>query len=60
MSFDASTKILTVSPGALDFGSYTLNVSYSTTFDGLAPGSKVYSPIFTIYRLEIGAGTITN
>jgi hypothetical protein len=51
MYFNAITKTLTVSPGTYDYGSYTLIISYSTFYDGLVPGIKVSTHVFTIYRL---------
>ena len=58
MIYNAATKSLTVTPGAADFGSYALEISYSTIFDGLAPSLKSQSFVFIIYKLEIGSGTI--
>lgn len=40
MLFNVSTKILTVSPGASDFGSYSLTASYKTIYDGMEPSLK--------------------
>ena len=58
MNFDATAKILTVTPGTADHGSYTLSISYLTIFDGMAPSLKLKSYGLSIYRLEIGSGTI--
>ena len=62
MSFDAVTKNLTVNPGLGDFGSYILDVSFSSDYDGFDPSTlvKTKSHAITIYRLEIGSGKITN
>ena len=54
MSYNTTTKNLTVMPGAADIGSYTLEISYSTIFDGMAPSAKVQSFVFVVYTLEIG------
>ena len=54
MSYNTTTKNLTVTPGAADIGSYTLEISYSTIFDGMAPSAKVQSFVFVVYTLEIG------
>ena len=40
MTFDGLTFQLTVSPGATDYGSYTLKISFTTTYDGMAPSLK--------------------
>ena len=58
MSYNQAAKSLIVTPGVADVGSYTLEISYSTIFDGLAPSLKSQSLIFKVYRLEIGSGTI--
>ena len=60
MNFDAVTKTLTVNPGIADIGSYTLDVSYTSDYDGMSASSKLKSHVVTIYRVEIGSGTITN
>ena len=60
MSYNAITKTLTVTPGPTDFGTFILDVSVSTIYDGMAPSLKVNSHVLTIYRTEIGSGTIAN
>ena len=60
MSFNATTKILTVTPGPTDFGTFILDVSVKTIYDGMAPSLKVNSYVLTIYKPEIGSGTIPN
>ena len=60
MSFNATTKILMVTPGPTDFGTFILDVSVKTIYDGMAPSLKVNSHVLTIYKTEIGSGTIQN
>ena len=60
MSFNATTKILTVTPGPNDFGTFILNVSVKTIYDGMARQSLTITKVLTIYRTEIGSGTVAN
>ena len=59
MSFNAATNILTVTPGPTDFGTYTLDFSVKTVFDGMAPSQNyTLTKVLKIYKLNIGSGTI--
>jgi hypothetical protein len=58
MSFNAQTNFLTVTPVTTDFGTFNLDVSVKTIYDGMAPSVKINSYLLTIYRLEIGSGAI--
>ena len=60
MSFNASLKILTVNLGPNDNGTFILDVSVKTIYDGMAPSLKVNSHLLTIYKIQIGLGTITD
>ena len=60
MIFDATSKNLTVTPGPNDYGTFIIDVSVKTIYDGMAPSLKVNSHVLTIYRIEIGSGAITN
>ena len=37
MSFNAATNNLTVNPGPNDFGTFTLDFTVKTKYDGMAP-----------------------
>jgi hypothetical protein len=58
MSFNPTSKILTVKPGPIDIGTFILEVSVKTIYDGMAPSLKVKLHVLKIYRLEIGSGAI--
>ena len=60
MSFNSITNNLTVTPGVADFGLYTLQITYTSDYDGMNPSLKANSHVLTIYRTEIGSGTILN
>ena len=62
MSFNISTNILTVTPETADIDLYTLDASFSRITDGIDLSStyNLKSHLITIYRLEIGSGTISN
>jgi hypothetical protein len=60
MSFNETSKILTVTPGPINFGTYILDVSVKTIYDGMTPSLKLNSHLLTIYRTEIGSGTVAN
>ena len=51
MNFDAVTRNLTVNPGIADIGSYTLDVSYTSDYDGLDLSTlvKIKSHVVTIF-----------
>jgi stringent starvation protein B len=50
-----------MSPGVADLGLYTIEVTYTSDFDGMTTSSlKVKLHVLKIYRTEIGSGMILN
>ena len=51
MSFDAAKKNLTVTPGVADIGSYTLDITFTSDYDGLDLSTfvKIKSHVITIF-----------